>query len=137
MKQLQLELKKRLLIVEMTGELDTANVFSWNNQPVEKICKGSELTEDIAKGFLHQSIHTGLFAHYVKDIPVNTYCYKTALEAFDAVIYAYGYHWKNPLGISTEEIRQRHGDASDMFNEWLEYEKKTFNPSECIICEIL
>ena len=41
--------------------------------------------EDVAK-FVHQSIHTNLFAHYVKGIPVNTYCYKTALESFNSAL---------------------------------------------------
>lgn len=154
MKQLELNLNKRLLIVEMTGELDSANVFSWNNQHVEKICEGSDLTEDIAKGFLHQSIHTGLFAHYVKDIPVNTYCYKTAIEAFEAVIYAYGHHWgENPhrnkdsrfktndpvCFLGTNDCRHSSGKKEKYCQcySYREAKSRTFNPEKCIICEIV
>ncbi|WNI34739.1 hypothetical protein [Chryseobacterium sp. SG20098] len=93
MKQLEIKTNKRLLIVETDMAEFVASLLIGDFFPkyeLEFICKGSDLTEDIAKGFLHQSIHTGLFAHYVKDIPVNTYCYKTALEAFGAVIYASG-----------------------------------------------
>lgn len=62
---------------------------------------------------VHQSLHTGLFAHYVKDIPVNTYCYNKALESFVSSIQSQGYFWgKNPYG-------------------------KFFNPEKTLIFEIL
>ncbi|WP_079242621.1 hypothetical protein [Chryseobacterium indologenes] len=152
MKQLQLELNKRLLIVEFDDKEHLENVISCDKQgvrfcsdddePTKLICKGDELTEDIAKGFLHQSLHTGLFAHYVKDIPVNTYCYKTALEAFDAVIYAYGYHWGEKPEPSHYDYQN--DDCETDFTQyylehekWEKYQSRTFNPSKCIIFEII
>ena len=165
MKQLELTTNKRLIIVEYDTEaecaIEWALVHAFKNAKVHKhgytlmpICKGSDLNEDIAKGFIHQSLHTGLFAHYVKGIPVNTYCYKTALEAFDAVIYAYGYHWgENPMGKKPELSDARYdkerefiennpdemvfGDHYADWSMWHEAESRTFNPSKCIIFEIM
>lgn len=160
MKQLEIKTNKRLLIVEVPentlnywGLEKVVNALINSTIHIEKqilvndtipnykfICKGFDLTEDVAKGFLHQSIHTGLFAHYVKDIPVNTYCYKTALEAFGAVIYAYGYHWgENPH----EKELDSCSEYTDMFTiakrarKYEEAQARTFNPSKCIIFEIV
>lgn len=153
MKQLQLDLKERLLIVEYETEAECAvecalmhafknpNIVNHGHK-VKPICNGSDLTEEIAKGFLHQSIHTGLFAHYVKDIPVNTYCYKTALEAFGAVIYAYGYHWgenpvKKPVVLVQNLNYQQKCDFKNRMERFNYNESRTFNPSKCIIFEIV
>lgn len=46
----------------------------------------TEITEEQATIVVDQSINTGLFAHYVKGIPVNTYCYKTSLESFNSLM---------------------------------------------------
>ncbi|MEN5308769.1 hypothetical protein ABE425_14730 [Chryseobacterium cucumeris] len=139
MKQLEIKTNKRLLIVETDMAEFVASLLIGDFFPkyeLEFICKGSDLTEDIAKGFLHQSIHTGLFAHYVKDIPVNTYCYKTALEAFGAVIYASGYHWgENPVQFKENEINWEKRRKNRI--DWERAELITFNPSKCIIFEIV
>ncbi|WP_312306593.1 hypothetical protein [Chryseobacterium sp.] len=145
MKQLELQLNKRLLIVEYETEAETTIDFAlmkaFNNPKVMKfgltlkpICKGSDLTEELAEELV-QIFDLSYFVDYNGHSPR---CYvDTALESFISAIESKGCYWENPLGVSTEEIRQRHGDASDMFNEWLEYEKKTFNPSKCLIFEIL
>lgn len=49
-------------------------------------CK--DISEEQAKEVVDESIHTGLFGHYVKGIPLNTYCYKTASEAFQSLLQA-------------------------------------------------
>ncbi|MGV2452461.1 UNVERIFIED_CONTAM: hypothetical protein POZ17_19820 [Ralstonia mannitolilytica] len=142
MKQLEIKTNKRLLIVESENfddrQLDEKHKITLfhNGNILKFICKGSDLTEDIAKGFLHQSIHTGLFAHYVKDIPVNTYCYKTALESFISAIQSKNYHWgENPVKFNENEINweKRHKNRID----WERAELITFNPSKCIIFEIV
>lgn len=177
MKQIELELNKKLLIVELPnknceygGLLKNRNLYfftekmsSEEDYPVcyplpydcEFICKGLELTEDIAKGFLHQSNHTKLFAHYVKGIPVNTYCYKSYLDSFISAIESKGYHWgenevKEPImkdygyhsSCSAEEQSGwMYEDGEEKYYEDLEkYEKSkscTFNPEKTIIFEIL
>ncbi len=110
-----------------------------NDVKIKAICKGSDLTEEVAYNLIERTIEikTGKTKFYnYKDVIQLPY-YNKALEALISAIESKGYHWENPLGVSTEEIRQRHGDASEMFKEWLEYENKTFNPSKCLIFEIL
>jgi len=141
MKQLELSLNKRLLIVER--ELHIKNAVYLDNgeqHSLKFLCKGPDFTEGIAKGLVHQSIHTGLFAHYVKGIPVNTFCYKTALESFESGLSTYGFHWgENPV---------KHPENMDIipasFGWWLkqtkkhdEAESRTFNLEKTIIFEIL
>ncbi|WP_284464866.1 hypothetical protein [Chryseobacterium sp.] len=161
MKQIELELKKRLLVVEppelgFTEEkviiaLGDAERYIGDltneKRELKFICKGSKLTEDIAKGFLHQSNHTKLFAHYVKGIPVNTYCYKSYLDSFISAIESKGYHWgENPHGeqphntglIHTYPTGHELNDKSlEEAIKWEEAESRTFNPEKTLIFEIL
>lgn len=137
MKSLELELEKRILVVEdvVTGSLD-----NYYNEYIEKnpgkylkfICKGSEFTNEIAKILVHQSLHTGLFAHYVADIPVNTFCYKSALDSFISAIEAKGWYWKNPLGDYSQALKRHIVSGS-----WQEAEEKTFHPEKCLIFKII
>ena len=96
---------------------------------IELICKGSELTEEIAKEFIKTSIHTGLHAHYVKNVDVNTYCYKSALESFHSLINSSGFYWgKNPYqGVLRQEFPTAYEKA----------ESKTFNLDQTLIFKIV
>lgn len=153
MKQFEITTNKRLLIVEMTGELDTADVFSWNNQPVEKICEGSELTEEIAKGLV-EILWNG-FKNYNEKEPVGNYnrlVVNTALESFKSAIESKGYHWgENPVKYPTKE---NYGYSENInvldyppewdeecyhedMDKWKVAESRTFNPSKSIIFEIM
>ncbi|MGG7470786.1 hypothetical protein [Chryseobacterium arthrosphaerae] len=146
MKQLEIKTNKRLLIVELPDDQEARykeDVIYKIDEEQSKysllpkgefilICKGSELTEEILWKDKNEFEDFSILW-----IESNGTALTHRLEAFISAIESKGYHWENPLGVSTEEIRQRHGDASDMFNEWLEYEKKTFNPSICLIFEIL
>ena len=102
-------LKKELLIVELPRKSDVEifpNSIEIYNQFTgqEETIKGSytllgspdEIKEEDAKELVEQSIHTELFAHYVKDIPVNTYCYKTAIDSFNSALESEIY-WENPI----------------------------------------
>lgn len=61
------------------------------------VAKVSEMSEDQFGEVVESSIHTGLFAHYVKEIPVNTYCYKSCLESFESLVRSLGWYlWHNP-----------------------------------------
>ncbi|MDR4892256.1 MULTISPECIES: hypothetical protein [unclassified Chryseobacterium] len=139
MKQLQLELNKRLLIVEMTGEFDTVDVFFWNNQPVEKICEGSELTENVAKKFVR--FVGGPWSAYV-DYNNEKNWISSALESFISAIESKGYHWgenpvKRPIEDSSKQAKWQIKAFKEQEKEWWESESRTFNPSKCIIFEIL
>lgn len=58
--------------------------------------KLKDLTDKDCEGLVKQSIHTNLFAHYVKGIEVNTYCYKSAKESFLSALEAEGVLFENP-----------------------------------------
>ncbi|REC56979.1 hypothetical protein DRF62_02135 [Chryseobacterium piscium] len=145
MKQIELELQKRLLVVEYVdkkeAELDLLTHKAFPESYKTVICLGSELTEEIAKGLVHQSIHTGLFAHYVKDIPVNTYCYKSALESFSTGIKNEGYNiGGNPVSLEREKHYRDFGNtfvADGILRSWQEADRRTFNPEKTLIFEIL
>ena len=46
----------------------------------------SELTEEQASSIVQQSIHTKLYAYYVKDIEVNAFCYESAIESLHSLL---------------------------------------------------
>ena len=74
-------LKKELLIVEAKDE-KIAWAIIFQKYGVKAVSdytllgKPDEIKEEDARELVEQSIHSGLFAHYVKGITVNTYCYK-------------------------------------------------------------
>lgn|SRR5690606_27612360 len=83
---------------------------------------------------VNQSIHTGLFAHYVNNIPVNTYCYKSGLESFESLVKSLGWYlWENPMQstLPTDDINfyESDDDMELCKSKWKEAESKTFyNP---------
>ena len=144
MKTLELKLKKKVLIVDENDfdyyELSTEGIYfklekgdryylGWK---FEVICKGSELTEEIASELVDKSIYTGLYAHYVDKIPVNTYCYNSAIESFISGVESKKFHWlKNH--IKHPKDYEVFPDSLSMYVEQeklhLEAEEKTFrNP---------
>lgn len=88
MKQLELELKKRLLIVEIEKEELVASMLVndfFPNLKLEIICEGSELTEEIADELV-DIFDLGYFVDYNHHNPRS---YKfTALESFISAIEA-------------------------------------------------
>lgn len=159
MKQIELELKKRLLIVEA----DNATVVGQyeadvNGRHIELICKGSELTEDIAKSFSIEvealnpidgtySICYPLAGRVINATP-------KALESFISAIESKGYSWGENLvekptmekygwytansqeeesGWMYEEGEEKYYEA---LREYEEAESKTFNPKNTLIFEI-
>lgn len=95
-------------------------------------CKGSELTEEIASELVDKSIHTDLYAYYVDNIPVNTYCYNKAVESFISAVESKDFHWlENPISdpnkiIQTSLSFKKFAKHSELFDR---FETKTFkNP---------
>lgn len=122
MKQLELNLQKRLLIVEGASEIVVGQYeLDVNGRDIELICKGSELTEEIAENFVE-----GMMDSYY-------------IDNFISAIEAQGYYWgENPI---EEPIMHQLLGADDNPNseekEWQEAESKTFNPEKTLIFEIL
>ena len=148
MKTLELELKKYVLIVEIPRLADyefinkESKYLKIGNEEIklnistldklEFLCKGSELTEEIASELVDKSIHTGLYAYYVDNIPVNAYCYNSAKESFISAVESEGFHWlENP--IKHPKDYEVFPDSLSLYAEQerlhLEAEEKTFrNP---------
>ncbi|WP_288435328.1 hypothetical protein [uncultured Chryseobacterium sp.] len=165
MKQLQLDLNKRLLIVEYETEaecaVEWALMHAFKNPNIVKhghkvnpICGGSELTEDIAEDI---SDYTNLFnKKCFADYKCDRYSLSTsAMQSFISAIEAAGYHWgENPVkeprmsdygwyasGHAEEDSGWMYEEGEDKYYESLklfeESESRTFNPEKCIIFEIL
>ena len=152
MKTLELKLKKDVLIVEIPRLADYEFInreskylkvgkeeIKLNASTLDKfevLCKGSELTEEIASELVDKSIYTGLYAHYVDKIPVNTYCYNSAIESFISGIESKKFHWlgHNVRAFSLYDPRSKTGchdleEEDTITKQWQEAEEKTFkNP---------
>lgn len=129
-KQLELELKKRLLIVEVKeNDLEDFSkrkyYFSYEGKnPIKLICKGSELTEDIAGEIILFNENTGLYDGYY-----------SPLVAFFSAIDAQGYYWgENPRGETVPMAFEKDTLCRQL---WQEAESKNFNPEKTLIFEIL
>ncbi|MEN5306803.1 hypothetical protein ABE425_04765 [Chryseobacterium cucumeris] len=135
MKQLEIKTNKRLLIVE-GNEIELSKegiIYKDENSHVSDllegdfkfICKGPDFTEDIAKGFQHKNMGIAYNGEYL-----------SAIEEFKFHISNHGYHWgENPVKFKENEINweKRHKNRID----WERAELITFNPSKCIIFEIV
>ena len=152
MKTLELKLKKDVLIVEIPRLADyefinkECKYLKIGNEEIklnastldkfEFLCKGSDLTEEIASELVHKSIHTGLYAYYVDNIPVNAYCYNSAKEAVISKVESKGFHWlkHNIKPFSLYDPRSKTGcydleEEEIVKKQWQEAEEKTFkNP---------
>ena len=150
-------LKKDLLIIEFPEGYELAGVangviYYYDNQmnyedyPLSISVEGSyallgkpdEIKEEDAMELVEQSIHSGLFAHYVKGIPVNTYCYKTALDSFNSALESEIYWDVNPLGEKHNPNQYSVEDDSAKFYhqdlaEREEAQEKTFDKKRTLI----
>ena len=125
------------LFIIFRDKLDNENLNEYLKKGLKRIvldyiegefeykCKGSELTEEIASELADKSIYTGLYAHYVDKIPVNTYCYNSAIPSFISAVESKSFYWlENPFKDwrSDGEI---HDDDLDLIHK--EAEEKTFH----------
>ncbi|WP_137905521.1 hypothetical protein [Chryseobacterium sp. 2VB] len=149
MKQLEIKTNKRLLIVEYDTEaecaIEWALMHAFNNpnivnhgHKVKPICGGSELTEEILRSLIKNEISEFLVSwnwDYVSKEPLNDDFFPP-MQSFISSIEASGYHWgENPVKFKENEMNweKRHKNRI----EWERAESRTFNPSKCIIFEIL
>lgn len=151
MKTLELELNKRLLIVEIQAvELAASMLFP--EYQLELLCKGSDLTEAVAKELVR--FVGGPWSAYV-DYKNGKNWMSTALESFISAIESKGWFWKDvpwdfPL---VEDYGYQTSNSPEAERGWMyefgeekyhealkdyeEAESRTFNPAKCIIFEIL
>lgn len=141
MKQLEITTNKRLLIVEFP---EMPEVYKHNKEfiffkfkkeneyndgairvgfeKIKEICKGPDLNEDIAKGFVEYDWIFKAYQYYQDTVPILG---DTAINLFKVAIRNNGYYWDKPLKESFD------------YEKWQETESRTFNPLKCIIFEIV
>ena len=149
MKVLELELKKDVLIVEIPRLADyefinkECKYLKVGNEEIklnastldkfEVICKGSELTEEIASelvDYWQNMANDGfIFENYKDNIPKKL----TAKKSFISAVESKGFYWlENPISLDRAKLYERIGDTSrynGIKKVWQEAEEKTFkNP---------
>ena len=149
MKTLELDLKKKVLIVEIPRLADyefinrECKYLKIGNEEIklnastldkfEVICKGSELTEEIASelvDYWQNMANDGfIFENYKDNIPKKL----TAKKSFISAVESKGFYWlENPISLDRAKLYERIGDTSrynGIKKVWQEAEEKTFkNP---------
>ena len=138
MKTLELKLKKEMLIVDAEGlEITQALIFNkfgnYNLSCYDFLCKGSELTEEIASelvDFWQNMANDGfIFENYKDNLPKKL----TANDALISAVESKKFHWlENPIGnkpMSYNLPLYKIENRCDNLKKWQEAEEKTFkNP---------
>lgn len=151
MKTLELKLKKYVLIVDAENGFnhfkiyddEIGFIFIENGIPRKELikgsykflCKGSELTEEIASELVEEHYMSGVRSYEI----YNDYRYNdarwldNALESFISAVESKGFHWlENPIGkkpMSYNLPLYKIGNRCDNLKKWKESEEKTFkNP---------
>lgn len=139
MKTLELDLKKKVLIIdaENCGYIsDTSLVVLGGTiynlpEDYEFLCKGSELTEEIASEFFEYDNFLNRFEAYIDTVPSID---KSALKLFIKIFESKNFHWlENPIEKPINRDEYYKSEKVDSFEillkEWQEAEEKTFrNP---------
>ena len=136
MKTLELELKKKVLIVDAENGFKAFDIIFENfsieeSGKYEFLCKGSELTEEIASELVEEHYMSGVRSYEI----YNDYRYNdarwldNALESFISAVESKEKFWfKNPIGIIERGEDTEHNRVLNQ-NKWQEAEEKTFkNP---------
>ena len=150
MKTLELKLKKKVLIVDLP--IDSKNVYMSGNsiiyntdksciaKPInddyEFLCKGSELTEEIASELVELTIMHLTYGgnkHKYRSYVNYNLGFDNALDSFKSAIESKGFFWmENPISLERVRIYESVGDtfkSNGIKKIWQEAEEKTFkNP---------
>lgn len=150
MKSLELNLNKRLLIVEGLPEdkisekkyFDDGEMFI----PIKFICSGSDLTEEIAAEMVETGISKYLVEwayDYKNKEQLNTDLF-SPIDSFISAIEASGYFWiDNPLRKPDYSIEWYDRSPSELeryendMEKYMDAESRTFLPERVIIFEIV
>ena len=152
MKTLELKLKKDVLIVEIPRLADyefinrECKYLKIGNEEIklnastldkfEVICKGSELTEEIASELVELTIMHLTYGdnkHKYRSYVNYNLGFDNALESFISAVESKGFHWlENSIGnkpMSYNLPLYKIGNRCDNLKKWQEAEEKTFkNP---------
>lgn len=135
MKILELKLKKDVLIVDAEGlEITQALIFNkfgnYNLSYYDYICKGSELTEEIASELVETHKNCRRYIDYtIKEI--NRF-FDLSIPSFISAVENKGFYWlKNPIDEPNKYVQKcmSFENLSNQFKLFDEKEEKTFkNP---------
>ena len=150
MKILELELKKKVLIVEIPRLADyefinkECKYLKVGNEEIklnastldkfEVICKGSELTEEIASELVEEHYMSGIRSYEIyKDYRYNDSRWlDSALDSLISAVESKGFHWlENPIDEPNKYVQKcmSFENLSNQFKLFDEKEEKTFkNP---------
>nr|DAG72857.1 MAG TPA: hypothetical protein [Caudoviricetes sp.] len=135
MKQLEVQLQKRILIVD--GEF----LFYHNGRPLKFICKGPDFNEGIAKGLVEiKKVFDTPEVYFFKNYKKEFSDCLTALPSFISAIESKGYYWgENPVKHpeNMEIIPASLGWWLKQAKKHDEAESRTFNLEKTLIFEIL
>ena len=129
MKTLELDLKKKVLIIQPE---ETGNMHSWikiYSDNWDFKCLGSELTEEITSelvDYWQNMANDGfIFENYKDNLPKKL----TANDALISAVESKGFYWlENPIKIIERGEDTEHNRVLNQ-NKWQEAEEKTFkNP---------
>ena len=161
MKQLELELQKRLLIVNPPeGQLtaicnedevyyaiknDETYIKIVDGKKWKLICKGPEFTEEIVKNLVFKAGEAMYYNHcdeYYHNSELTNF---TVLESFISAIEAKGYYWgENPVKDPCSQIEIYGNNSPETttnyqndLKKFQDAESRTFNLDKIIIFEIL
>ena len=124
MKTLELELKKKVLIVDL--EDDEAGFINGN---YDFLCDGSELTEEMASELAFDVLNISENKKVYVDHCDEYNCFESAIKSVISYVIIEGFHWlENPIKIIERGEDTEHNRVLNQ-NEWQEAEEKTFkNP---------
>lgn len=132
MKILELKLKKDVIIIDTNAPIEAIEIDDY-----EFLCKGSELTEEIASELVEEHYMNGIRSYEI----YNDYRYNdsrwldNALDSFISAVESKGFYWlENPiekpfkLHYLGEQMVAKYQYERDL-RQWQETEEKTFkNP---------
>ena len=135
MKTLELDLKKKIFIVDTTAPVEAIEIDDY-----EFLCKGSELTEEIASELVKTTwIHDKkILCKYKNYNSEGDGSYFSAVKSFKSAIESKWFYWlENPISRPRNyELWAKYGDytqygkvLTEKCLKWQEAEEKTFkNP---------
>lgn len=115
MKELNFKTSKGEFIL-LDGDAD-GRIKLPTNIEYQELGRVKYMTKEQFYKVLDNSIHTGLFAHYVKDVPVNTYCYLSGMDSLHSLVNSLGWYlWDNPYSNFADETGCQEAESKTLYN---------------------
>lgn len=134
MKQLEMKLQERLLIVE---GLDIKKIHQQlkhytDFHELDLLCKGNELTEEVAKGLAEKKMYYR--QTFYRDFKNDKNYLSSALDSFISAIESNGYFWGEKF--ESPKPNENFKNELEVLSEQSYKESRTFNPSRTLIFKI-